>query len=75
MVIDALDKWVADPQKLLALTMHISWCRTLDGIMLLPRIRERDFVGNTVPENMTAAEKRLEQLREATIADAVTWDW
>lgn len=43
--------------------------------MLLSRVRERDFVGNIVPENMTAAEKRLDQLSEATVADAETWDW
>ena len=58
-----------------SLYVQLSWCRTLDGIMLLSRVRERDFVGNIVPENMTAAEKRLEQLSDATVADAETWDW
>ena len=43
--------------------------------MLLLRVRERDIVGNTVPEVMTAVEKRLEQLSEATIREAETWDW
>ena len=38
--------------------------------MLLSKVRERDIIGNTVPENMVAAEKRLEQLSEATIRDA-----
>ena len=43
--------------------------------MLLSRAQERDIVGNTVPEVITAAEKRLEQLSEATIREAETWDW
>jgi hypothetical protein len=38
-------------------------------------VRERDMVGNTVPENMVAAEKRLEELSEATIRKAEEWDW
>ena len=38
-------------------------------------VRERDFIGNTVPEKMTAAEKRLEKLRDATVADAESWNW
>ena len=29
--------------------------------------RERDVVGNTIPEDMAEAEMRLEQLSEATI--------
>jgi len=28
--------------------------------MLLSRVRQRDFVGNIMPENIIAAEKRLE---------------
>ena len=47
----------------------------MDGIMLLSKARERDIVGNTVPENMAATEKRLELLCEATIRDAESWDW
>ena len=43
--------------------------------MLLSRVREQDIVGNTVPEAMTAAAKRLEQLSEAMIREAETWDW
>ncbi len=42
--------------------------------MLLSRARERDIVGNTIPENMAAAEKRPEQLSEATIREAETRD-
>ncbi len=37
--------------------------------MLLWRARERDAVSNTIPENMTEAERRLEQLSEAAIRD------
>jgi hypothetical protein len=48
-----------------AYTCSCRRCRSLDGIMLLPRVRERDKVGNMVPESMVAAEKRLEQLSEA----------
>jgi hypothetical protein len=58
-----------------SLYVQLSRCPSLDGIMLLSRAQERDIVGNTVPENMAAAEKRLEQLSEATIRDAETWDW
>jgi hypothetical protein len=43
--------------------------------MLLSEVRERDIVGNTVPENMAAAEKRLKELSEATIREAGSWDW
>lgn len=37
--------------------------------------RERDVVGNTAPENMAAAERRLEVLSDATIREAESWDW
>ena len=47
----------------------------MQGIMLLSKVRERDIVGNTMPENMVAAEKRLEELSEATILEAEAWDW
>jgi len=33
-----------------------------DGIMLTSKAQERDLVGNKVPENMVAAEERLELL-------------
>jgi len=46
--------------------------------MLLSKARERDAVGNTVPESMEEAEKRLEELSEATIKEAeenlLGWD-
>jgi hypothetical protein len=43
--------------------------------MPLFKARERDFIGNRVPENMIAAEERLELLSDATIKDAESWDW
>jgi hypothetical protein len=43
--------------------------------MLLSKVRERDIIGNTVPESIVAAEKRLEDCSEATIKEAEAWDW
>lgn len=53
-----------------SLYVQLSRCRTLDGIMLLSKARERDFVGNRVPDDMVAAEERLEKLSEVTIREA-----
>jgi hypothetical protein len=61
-----------DPYRLY---VQLSRCTSLDGIILSSKAWERDIVGNTVPETMAAAEKRLEQLSEATIRGAETWDW
>jgi hypothetical protein len=58
-----------------SLYVQLSRSPSLQGIMLLSKVRERDMVGNTVPENMVAAEKRLEELSEATIREAEEWDW
>ncbi|KAL8364684.1 hypothetical protein RB595_003794 [Gaeumannomyces hyphopodioides] len=58
-----------------SLYVQLSRCRTLDGITLLSKARERDFVGNTVPEEMAQAEQRLEQLSEETIRAAELWGW
>jgi len=58
-----------------SLYVQLSRCPSLDGIMLLSRARERDIVGSTEPEAMSAAEKRLEQLSEVAIREAETWDW
>jgi hypothetical protein len=58
-----------------SLYVQLSRCRSLDGIMLISSARERDFVGNKVPENMVAAEERLQTLSEATIREAESWDW
>ncbi|UPL03685.1 hypothetical protein LCI18_014619 [Fusarium solani-melongenae] len=64
---------ICDPY---SLYVQLSRCRSLDGIMLLFKARERDFVGNMVPEEMTQAEQRLEQLSEETIRAAESsWDW
>jgi hypothetical protein len=43
--------------------------------MLLSKVRERDIVGNTMPENMVATKRRLEELNKATIREAEAWDW
>lgn len=43
--------------------------------MLMSKARERDVVGNIVPENMAAAEKEARMLSEAAISDAESWDW
>ncbi|PVH90752.1 hypothetical protein DM02DRAFT_734435 [Periconia macrospinosa] len=58
-----------------SLYVQLSRSSSLAGIMLLSKVRERDIIGNTVPENMVAAEKRLEELSEATIREAESWDW
>ncbi|KAF2180754.1 hypothetical protein K469DRAFT_692598 [Zopfia rhizophila CBS 207.26] len=60
-----------------SLYVQLSRCTLLGGIMLLLKMRERDVVGNTVPESMEEAEKRLEELSEATIKEAEeNWmDW
>jgi hypothetical protein len=42
--------------------------------MLLSKVRARDVIGNTVPENMVVAGKRLEELSEARIREAEAWD-
>jgi len=42
--------------------------------LLLSKAREKDIVGNTVPENMATVEKRLEVPSNATIRDAETRD-
>lgn len=55
-----------------SLYVQLSRCTSLNGIMLLSKARERDFVGNRVPDNMVAAEERLEWLSEITIREAET---
>ncbi|KJZ68031.1 hypothetical protein HIM_12579 [Hirsutella minnesotensis 3608] len=56
-----------------SLYVQLSHCRTLDGIMLVSKLRERDLVGNRVPEEMTAAQARLEVLSERTVEEALRW--
>jgi hypothetical protein len=58
-----------------SLYVQLSRSRSLESIMLLSKVRERDIVGNIVPEDMAAAEKRLEELSEATVREATSWDW
>jgi hypothetical protein len=58
-----------------SLYVQLSRSRSLQGIMLLSKVRAKDVIGNTVPENMVAAERRLEELSEATIREAEAWDW
>ena len=58
-----------------SLYVQLSRCPSLDGITLLSEARERDFVGNVVPEEMIEAEKRLGELSDATIREAESWDW
>jgi len=55
------------------LYVQLSRCRTLDGITLLSKVRERDLVGNRVPEEMRAAQATLEELSEKTLREAVDW--
>ena len=58
-----------------SLYVQLSRCRSLEGITLLSKVRERDIIGNTVPDNMVAAERRLEELSERTICEAEAWNW
>jgi hypothetical protein len=58
-----------------SLYVQLSRCRSLEGIMLLSKVQERDIIGNVVPEDMAAAEKRLEELSKATIRETASWDW
>ncbi|KAM4061761.1 PIF1-like helicase [Hirsutella rhossiliensis] len=53
-----------------SLYVQLSRCPTLDGIMLVSEVRERDLVGNRVPEEMTAAQARLEELSRQTTREA-----
>ncbi|KFG82257.1 hypothetical protein MANI_117872 [Metarhizium anisopliae] len=59
-----------------SLYVQLSRCRTLNGIMLLSKVRERVLVGNRVPEEMTeemtAAQARLWKLSEKTVGER-TW--
>ena len=58
-----------------SLYVQLSRSSSLEGTMLLSKVRERDIIGNTILENMVTAEKRLDELSEATIQEAETWDW
>ncbi|EXL66003.1 hypothetical protein FOPG_17799 [Fusarium oxysporum f. sp. conglutinans race 2 54008] len=41
--------------------------------MLVSKVRERDLVGNRVPQEMTVAEARLEELSNKTVQQALRW--
>lgn len=56
-----------------SLYVQLSRCRTMDGIMLVSKVRERDLVGNRVPQEMTAAQSRLEELSDRTLQAALGW--
>ncbi|KAK4072820.1 hypothetical protein Purlil1_13256 [Purpureocillium lilacinum] len=56
-----------------SLYVQLSRCRTLDGIMLVSRVRERDLVGNRVPDEMRSAQARLEELSDKTLREALEW--
>ncbi|KAM4064214.1 PIF1 protein [Hirsutella rhossiliensis] len=56
-----------------SLYVQLSRCPTLDGIMLVSKLRERDLVGNKVPDEMTDAEARLGQLSDKTVREASGW--
>ncbi|KNB16808.1 hypothetical protein FOXG_21800 [Fusarium oxysporum f. sp. lycopersici 4287] len=56
-----------------SLYVQLSRCSSLDGIMLVSKVRERDLVGNRVPPEMTAAQARLEELSDRTIREAKRW--
>ncbi|EKG09253.1 hypothetical protein MPH_13739 [Macrophomina phaseolina MS6] len=58
-----------------SLYVQLSRCRSLDGVMLVSKARERDFVDNKVPPSMVAVEERLESLSNATVEEAESWDW
>ncbi|OAQ60809.1 ATP-dependent DNA helicase PIF1 [Purpureocillium lilacinum] len=56
-----------------SLYVQLSRCRTLDGIMLVSKVRERDLVANRVPPEMTDAQSRLDELSEKTLREAACW--
>ena len=58
-----------------SLYVQLSRCRSLDGIQLLSRARERDVLGNKIPGDMVAAEAMLEQLSRTTVMEAESWGW
>jgi len=58
-----------------SLYVQLSRGGSLNGITLISKVRERDVIGNKVPEDMMAGEKRLELLNDATIREAETWGW
>ncbi|GJN72473.1 hypothetical protein PLICBS_006546 [Purpureocillium lilacinum] len=64
---------LASPCDPYSLYVQLSRCPTLGGIMLVSRERERDLIGNRVPEEMSAAQGRLEGLSAKTVREAASW--
>ncbi|KJZ68040.1 hypothetical protein HIM_12567 [Hirsutella minnesotensis 3608] len=64
---------VSSPCDPYSLYVQLSRCPTLDGIMLVSKVRERDLVGNKVPDEMTDAEARLAQLSDKTVGEVSGW--
>lgn len=56
-----------------SLYVQLSRCPSLDGIILVSKVRERDLVGNKIPADMAAAEARLELLSRETVEKAQSW--
>ncbi|KJZ67923.1 hypothetical protein HIM_12688 [Hirsutella minnesotensis 3608] len=56
-----------------SLYVQLSRCPKLDGIMLISKVRERDLVGNKIPDEMTAAQAKLGQLSDETVRAASSW--
>lgn len=53
-----------------SLYVQLSQCQRLRNIRLLSEVRERDIVGNCIPEAMARAEERLIRLSDKTILAA-----
>jgi hypothetical protein len=49
--------------------MQLSQYRLLDGIILLSKVQERDFIENKVLKNIIAIEERLELLSNIIVKD------
>jgi hypothetical protein len=58
-----------------SLYVQLSQCRSLDGIQLLSRARERDLLGNVIPDVVAAAEAMLESLSRSTVLEAEACSW
>jgi hypothetical protein len=56
-----------------SLYVQLSRCRTLDGITLLSKARERDIMGNKVPENMVAVDLETIRYRSCRYAAVLLW--
>ena len=50
--------------------MQLSRYKSLNNIILLSKVQERDFVGNKVLKNIIATEERLKLLSNAMVRDA-----